>query len=40
MVNHCIDGLRGYASFPDMSNYRETGGPVDKYIEKWEKETK
>ncbi len=33
-----VEGLAGYSAFPDMGHYRETGGPTDKYIGKWEKE--
>lgn len=37
-ARRCLDGLKGYEAFTEMSHYREAGGPTDKYIEKWEKE--
>lgn len=33
----CVDGLRGYKAFEDMSDYKETNGSLDKYIKEWEK---
>lgn len=36
-VGRCLDGLRGYKAFGDMSDYKETNGTIEKYIEQWEK---
>lgn len=36
-VDLYLDGLRGYKAFNDMSDYKETNGPIGEYIEQWEK---
>ena len=35
-ARRALEGLRGYAAFPDMASYREAQGTLAQYIKDWE----